>query len=117
MQIIDKNVISSLLIICKNTVFTTRARVSSALRAGTEDSRILWLMTMPASGWGENGRLMDMTEFIFPKIQESKQIILQKKSESQKAHNFFTCSDARGSSTYYLKSNLRESVAEILGAV
>lgn len=57
MQIIDKNVISSLLNICKNTALTTRARVSSARRAGTEDSRILWLMTMPASGWGEDGRV------------------------------------------------------------
>lgn len=103
MQIIDKNVISSLLNICKNTALTTRARVSSALRAGTEDSRILWLMTMPASGWGEDGRLMGMTEFVFPKIQENKQIILQKKSESQKVHNSFICSDARNSSTYYLK--------------
>lgn len=58
-----------------------------------------------------------MTEFIFPKIQESKQIILQKKSESQKVHNFFICCDARDSSTYYLKSNLREGVAEILAIV
>lgn len=57
---------------------------------------------------------MGMTEFIFPKIQEIKEMTLQKKFESQKVHNFFTCSDDRDSSTYYLKSYLREGVADRL---
>lgn len=64
--------------------------------------------------FGGGGRLMGMTEFIFPKTQENKQMFSQKKSERQKVHNFFTYSDARNSSTYYLKSNLREGVIEIL---
>lgn len=72
MQITDKNVIPSLLNIFKNTVFTTRARVSSALQAAIEDSIILWLMTMLVAGLGEEGTLMGMIGFIFPKIQESK---------------------------------------------
>lgn len=70
MQITDKNVIPSLLNIFKNTVFTTRA--SSVLQAAIEDSIILWLMTMPVASWGKEETLMGMTEFIFPKIQESK---------------------------------------------
>lgn len=44
-------------------------------------------------------------------------MISLKKSESQKVHNFFTCSDARDTSKYYLKSNLREGVGEILDVV
>lgn len=115
MQIIDKNVIPSLLNIFKNTVFTTRA--SSARQAGIEDSRILCLMTMPAAGFGKKRRPMGITELIFLKIQESKQIISQKKSESQKVYNFITCSDAKYSPIYYLKSNLREGMVEILDIV
>lgn len=72
MQITDKNVIPSLLNIFKNTVFTTRARVSSVLQDAIEDSIILWLMTMPVASWGKEETLMGMKEFIFPKIQESK---------------------------------------------
>lgn len=70
MQIIDKNVIPSLLSIFKNTVLTTRA--SSALQADIEDSRILWLMTMPDEGFGKKRRPMGMTELIFPKLQVNK---------------------------------------------
>lgn len=55
MQITDKNVIPSLLNIFKKTVFTTRARISSALQAAIEDSIILWLMTMLVAGLGGGG--------------------------------------------------------------
>lgn len=66
----DKNAITPPLNICKNTVFTTRA--SSTLQADIEDSRILWLMTMPDAGFGKEGRAMGLTELIFLKIQVNK---------------------------------------------
>lgn len=74
-------------------------------------------MTMLIIGQGEEGTWTGVTQFLFPKIQENKQMISQKKPESQKCILVFTCSGARHASTYYLKSDLREGVVETVDVV